>query len=683
MASIDRVGDWHSRTTGRYVEKPWTLGDRLSSLTGQDAPPAVKELVAYAQGLEQEMTDDSTEDDIVQMGEKLGDLLDTAASQVDKASAEDGEELDKVLEGMEATAFFLTKPRIWPGASEDEEKPKASSTGYRKVGSERSKTRGVERVKNYTDEEKEALGYNRLPPEQKEEFRRLRKDYLSDATRQSSVRASVFLEEVGALIAAVGADTPLGKELAKWQAVMRRRVGIHAEEEYALTEALDLAQFAKTSNAGAFAAALNSLGDVDGAASVAKYAAAGDTTNLNKLLGTKINALEKAIAALETFVTSFPADGSAEVQSEEQAKARRKEERAASGQEQSNTPRPPDTRSEAEKSAAATKAAETRKAGGGEQWRAPAGSPQGGQFIDMPGSAAAKVGSIATGQQIKSLLDSGDVAGAQKVAEQQLKLMDQALNSLYSMSFSANVVAMTASGGTVTKNKWEGPLGFEGQFTGDNRYIMPMGLDWSNVAFPQPFRWASEDIGAHDGARVIGTIEGIKRLKDGTIWGWGNFDMESPLGKDAQRHVDKGLTSGVSLDLDRISAEVADSAQLAAEIGNLADAVADMNITVIRGARTRSATLVALPAFEGARVKTCEEWSHAKERAAKAENEKLAMEQRAVANRKKQILETWQAKFGAVPTRKEQRVKELAMALRLGEDPKPKQRTILIPVKRA
>lgn len=85
---------------------------------------------------------------------------------------------------------------------------------------------------------------------------------------------------------------------------------------------------------------------------------------------------------------------------------------------------------------------------------------------------------------------------------------------------------------------------------------------------------------------------------------------------------------------------------------------------------------MALPAFEGARIKCVENWSHA----ARGEKLQLAMKKYGEANRKKQILESWQVKFGSVPTKKETRVKELAMALRLNE---PKPRTIRIPKKKA
>ena len=668
MAIIDRVGDWHSRTTGRYVEKPWTLGSKLFGMFGKTPPPPkVQELVSYSNTMEQEMTPDLSEAEVVTMGEHLGQLLDGATTEINGLNL-DGD-VDKLIEDYETAVFYLTTPRIWPVAPEPEEAPKVSNAGYRKVGSERRhSTRGVERVKNYTEEEKEALGIYDLSPENRAEFRRLRKDYLTDGIRQSATRASVFLEEVGALIAEVGADTPLGKELAKWQVVMRRRLGVHAEEEWALKNGDG--SFAL--NTKTFEDALASLGDTGGVTAVQKLGAAGNKAALNEFKDQKIAALEKTSKALETFISSFDKFDNF---LDESWKSEQDAADAASGE---SAPQD-DGKTPEERSAAATKAAETRKANGADQWRAPEGTPEGGQFIDMPYKAISNVGG--DGSQIKADLTAGNIAKAQQEAEAYLNKVDSALNALYSVSFAAKVTTMTASGGTVTKTKWEGPLGFEGKFTGDNRYIMPNGLDFSNVTFPQPFRWASEDIGAHDGARVIGTIQGIKRMQDGTIWGWGTFDMKSELGQDAQRHVEEELTAGVSLDLDRISAEVADHATLSAEIGNLADSVEDMNITVIRGARTRSATLVALPAFEGARIKCVENWSHVKQE--KSEKLQLAMKKYGEASQKKQILAAWQAKFGSVPTKKETRVKELAMALRLNEPAAAKSITVRIPKKKA
>ena len=138
----------------------------------------------------------------------------------------------------------------------------------------------------------------------------------------------------------------------------------------------------------------------------------------------------------------------------------------------------------------------------------------------------------------------------------------------------------------VSNATWWGPIGLEGQKTGDGRTIDVNALSWD--AFPLPLRWAPADFGAHDGATVVGRILGISRSADGQIIGHGDFDLESPEGVEAHRHVLKGLTPGVSMDLDDIMLTEDP------ETG-------DMSIT--KG-RIRGATLVAIPAFADARLST-------------------------------------------------------------------------------
>lgn len=135
---------------------------------------------------------------------------------------------------------------------------------------------------------------------------------------------------------------------------------------------------------------------------------------------------------------------------------------------------------------------------------------------------------------------------------------------------------------TTTQARWWGPIGLEGQRTGDGRTIKSNSLTWGEL--PLPLRWAPEDFGAHDGAVVVGRILGLSRDSQGRIIAHGDFDLESERGREAYRQVHGRLTPGISMDLDNTLIE---------------DDGVDILITE---ARVRGATLVAIPAFDGARI---------------------------------------------------------------------------------
>lgn len=175
--------------------------------------------------------------------------------------------------------------------------------------------------------------------------------------------------------------------------------------------------------------------------------------------------------------------------------------------------------------------------------------------------------------------------------------------------------------------RWAGPIAVEGDLTGDGRVISPGALYWDTL--PIPFRVVTSDVGGHDGAEVCGRIDALTRLDDGTIWGEGIFDTGSDTGREAARLVAEGMRTGVSIDTDDVSFEVRVAADLVSsdvlgtaptsdadadadaapslEVGSdgrvkLAEMSSDDEITVIRSARVRAATIVAVPAFEQARI---------------------------------------------------------------------------------
>ncbi|HTL42445.1 MAG TPA: hypothetical protein VL294_13320 [Pseudolysinimonas sp.] len=143
-------------------------------------------------------------------------------------------------------------------------------------------------------------------------------------------------------------------------------------------------------------------------------------------------------------------------------------------------------------------------------------------------------------------------------------------------------VGMTGGG----LQPWEGIIGAEGRLTGDGRMIELGAL--TAGALPLPLRYAPADLGAHEGAVLVGRIEKIDRAPDGLIHASGVLDLGSPLGREATRLIRAGMLGGVSMDLDSTStAPRKFGGQTAAAIST---------------GRVRAATLVAIPAFVEARI---------------------------------------------------------------------------------
>lgn len=182
---------------------------------------------------------------------------------------------------------------------------------------------------------------------------------------------------------------------------------------------------------------------------------------------------------------------------------------------------------------------------------------------------------------------------------------------------------------------WEGVLGIEGEMTGDGRLIEKGALRWENL--PVPIRYVPEDNGAHDGAYVVGHTFEIERITTAeanerlavlgqpsieesenvqVIWGKGDFDAGSDVGREAARVVGDEITNGVSMDLDDVSFEVRVAAELldgmmAEEempepdedgLVKVMEMGPDDEVMVTTSARVRAETIVAIPAFASARI---------------------------------------------------------------------------------
>lgn len=186
--------------------------------------------------------------------------------------------------------------------------------------------------------------------------------------------------------------------------------------------------------------------------------------------------------------------------------------------------------------------------------------------------------------------------------------------------------------------RWQGPIVVEGTPTGDGRLLEHGSLTWdTSEDDPLLIRYVQEDVGAHDGAQVVGRIFNIERKDDGQIWAYGDFDLGSDVGREAYRQVAQKLTRGVSVDLDdvsfevRVAKEVVESDQLKISdesphisTDDLAEddegrvtvgqAASDEELFVTTSARIRAATLVATPAFADAKISITDAFdSHSEE----------------------------------------------------------------------
>lgn len=169
------------------------------------------------------------------------------------------------------------------------------------------------------------------------------------------------------------------------------------------------------------------------------------------------------------------------------------------------------------------------------------------------------------------------------------------------------------------KGYWSGIIGNENLLTGDGRFIETEALRWET---PIPLRYVKSDVGAHDGAEVVGRILTIERKDNGDIWAEGDFDLGSETGREAYRQVAEKYTNGISMDLDDTSFQVRVVKELVDEVaaplggemeGEELEVDADGRVVVWEGspndeiyaivdALIRAATLVAIPAFKDAKI---------------------------------------------------------------------------------
>ncbi len=144
--------------------------------------------------------------------------------------------------------------------------------------------------------------------------------------------------------------------------------------------------------------------------------------------------------------------------------------------------------------------------------------------------------------------------------------------------------------------EWRGVLGLEGVMTSDGRVINPEGLSWRELPITLQYQVLSQ--GGHEGSAAVGPIVNIWRTGEGDgyrIMGEGLFDT-GEYGQDARRQMENGTKQGVSMDLTEVKLNLPEDPE---ELERVFMGEAPLEIV---SARIGAATLVSIPAFEGARL---------------------------------------------------------------------------------
>ena len=137
--------------------------------------------------------------------------------------------------------------------------------------------------------------------------------------------------------------------------------------------------------------------------------------------------------------------------------------------------------------------------------------------------------------------------------------------------------------GEDTNQPVHGVLVIEGEDTGDGRRFAPGSLTWRDL--PIPLRWVRQDTGQHDNAITVGKITDIWRVGR-EVLGSGVLFADVAETDEVMTLMAEGL-GGISVDVDSVEGQQ--------------DGLLGMDTTEFTAGRISAATLVAIPAFAGAR----------------------------------------------------------------------------------
>lgn len=144
-----------------------------------------------------------------------------------------------------------------------------------------------------------------------------------------------------------------------------------------------------------------------------------------------------------------------------------------------------------------------------------------------------------------------------------------------------------------TAYSWQGPITYEGQFTGDGRFFKPGSVQWDESALPMPFTWQKENLPAHQTAVTVGRLDQIFR-QGNAIMGRGVILSGPDAPPESGEYLgllNQKAAGGVSIDGDTAQYTVLESADPTAPPKLIFDSI-----------RLRGLTAVNIPAFINAKI---------------------------------------------------------------------------------
>lgn len=131
--------------------------------------------------------------------------------------------------------------------------------------------------------------------------------------------------------------------------------------------------------------------------------------------------------------------------------------------------------------------------------------------------------------------------------------------------------------------------------SGDERSFKKHSISSRNL--PLPLMWQIKTSSGHDGSVVVGRIDSLEILEDGSVGNVrGVFDV-GPYGREAERMVRGQFLRGVSVDLDKFEAEVVAPTDDEKELSSKKNSIKNEKIEV-ESARLMGITIVPKPAFQ-------------------------------------------------------------------------------------
>lgn len=141
--------------------------------------------------------------------------------------------------------------------------------------------------------------------------------------------------------------------------------------------------------------------------------------------------------------------------------------------------------------------------------------------------------------------------------------------------------------------QWEGVLTLEGVESGDGRMFALGALSWARLPLPLMYQPVSQE--RHQGSVQVGLITAVAR-RNNQLYGWGVIDLGAKIngydvGKEVYRLMSEEFLTGISVDVDSVR-----------DVETTLNTDGSPRALVYHTGRIRGATLVAIPAFDEARV---------------------------------------------------------------------------------